>query len=125
MNTFTKCRLAVIFLMAQTAFAQRTVSGKITGADDGSPIPGVHIAEKNTAQGTASDADGNYSLSVSDGATLVFTFVGYLPQEIAAGARSVINVTMELDVKTLHEVVVVGYGGGKKKKPRGRRRATA
>ncbi|PGH39453.1 MAG: SusC/RagA family protein [Candidatus Nephrothrix sp. EaCA] len=115
MNTFTKCLLPVIFLMAQTAFAQRTVSGKITGADDGSPIPGVHIAEKNTAQGTASDADGNYSLSVSDGATLVFTFVGYLPQEIAAGARSVINVTMELDVKTLHEVVVVGYGEVQKK----------
>jgi len=93
------------------ALAQgRTVSGKVTSADDGSGVPGVNILEKGTSNGTVSDSDGNYKISVGDNATLVFSFVGFTTQEIAVGAQSTINATMQSDVQALEEVVVIGYG---------------
>ncbi len=93
------------------ALAQgRTVSGKVTSSDDGSSVPGVNILEKGTSNGTVTDADGNYRISVGDNATLVFSFVGYTTQETAVGSQSVLNVTMSSDVKALQEVVVIGYG---------------
>jgi len=93
------------------ALAQgRNVSGKVTSSDDGSGVPGVNILEKGTSNGTVSDADGNYRISVGDNATLVFSFVGYATQEVAVGAQSTVNVTMASDVQALAEVVVIGYG---------------
>jgi len=93
------------------ALAQgRNVSGKVTSSDDGSGVPGVNILEKGTSNGTVSDADGNYRISVGDNATLVFSFVGYATQEVAVGAQSTLNVTMASDVQALAEVVVIGYG---------------
>jgi len=93
------------------ALAQgRTVSGKVTSSDDGSGVPGVNILEKGTSNGTVSDADGNYKISVGDNATLVFSFVGFATQEAAVGTQSTLNVTMASDVQALAEVVVVGYG---------------
>lgn len=93
------------------AFAQdRAVSGKVTSADDGSPVPGVNILEKGTSNGTVSDADGNYRINVGANATLVFSFVGYATQEVAVGSQSVVNVSMASDVQALQEVVVIGYG---------------
>lgn len=109
--------LTFVFLLGSlVAFAQgRTVTGKVTGADDGLPIPGVNILEKGTANGTVTDADGNFSISVGDNATLVFSFVGYVSQEVAVGSQSSINVTMQSDVTSLSEVVVIGYGEVKKR----------
>jgi len=93
------------------ALAQgRTVSGKVTSGDDGSAVPGVNILEKGTSNGTVTDADGNFRISVGNNATLVFSFVGYTTQEVAVGAQTTVNVAMQSDVQALQEVVVIGYG---------------
>lgn len=94
--------------------AQRTVTGKVSDPSDGSPLPGVNILEKGTSNGTVTDIDGNYSISVSDDATLIFSFIGYKNQEVAIGSRSVVDVALEGDVTQLSEVVVIGYGTVKK-----------
>src|SRR5688500_9743626 len=97
-------------LMAFHVNAQNTVSGVVKASDDGSSLPGVSIAIKGTSTGTFTDADGKYSISAPNDAVLVFSFIGYKAQEIAVNGRQTVDVTMETDVKTLQEVVVVGYG---------------
>lgn len=85
------------------------VKGRVIGADN-LPLPGVTVRATGTTAGTLTDANGNYSFQVPDGATtLDFTLVGYTKQQVAIGNRSVINITMELDVKTLNSVTVTGY----------------
>lgn len=113
---FVRRYLAVLLVFGTlVSFAQQSVSGKVTAAEDGSGIPGVNILEKGTANGTVSDTDGNYRINVGANATLVFSFVGYTAQEISVGSQSVINATMQSDVTALNEVVVVGYGTQEKK----------
>lgn len=85
------------------------VSGTITD-ESGEPLPGATVLEKGTANGTTTDIDGNYTLNVPDGAVLLVSFVGYITQEVAVNGRSTIDISMEFDVETLQEVVVVGYG---------------
>lgn len=83
--------------------------------ENGGPLPGVNIIVKGTTIGTTTDAGGKYSLSVPDeNSVLVFSFIGYLQQEIAVKTQTQIDVTLEPDVTTLSEVVVVGYGTMKK-----------
>ena len=96
---------------------ERTVSGVVTG-DNGETLPGVSVVIKGTTKGTTTEADGNYRLSLPGGAgavTLVFSFVGYVSQETVVGNRSVINVQLATDNKSLSEVVVVGYGTQQKR----------
>ena len=91
------------------------VTGKISGADDGSSLPGVTILEKGTNNGTNADVNGAYSLKVSDpNGTLVFTFIGYSSQEVLINGRTTVDVGMKPDIMELGEVVVVGYGTIKK-----------
>ena len=91
-----------------------TVSGKVT-AENGQALPGVSVLEKGTSNGTVTDAAGSYSFSVTDeNVVLVFSFIGYVSQEIPIGGRSSIDVSMVEDVVSLGEVVVVGYGTQKK-----------
>lgn len=97
------------------AMAQQVVTGTITSADDGSPVPGVNILEKGTTNGTVTDVDGTYRISVGSGATLVVSFVGYTTQEVAVGAQTSLNISLQPDVTSLSEVVVVGYGTVQKK----------
>jgi len=93
---------------------QRIVSGKITDIDN-QPLPGVTIVVKGTTQGTITNSDGEYSLTnIPEGATLVFSFVGMLTQEIEVNSQTVINVTMEEEITELEEVVAVGYAMQKK-----------
>mgnify|MGYP002347021761 CR=1 FL=1 len=107
--------LLVGFLFALQLNAQDIkISGKVTDAKDSKTLPGVSIAIKGTAMGTTSDIDGKYSLSVKKGTTLVFSFIGYTPQEIAVGNQAVINVALAPSVTALDEVVVIGYGQVKK-----------
>ncbi|MBS1543691.1 MAG: carboxypeptidase-like regulatory domain-containing protein, partial [Bacteroidetes bacterium] len=76
--------LPVVLLVScySMALAQgKTVSGRVTSTDDGSGVPGVNILEKGTSNGTVSDADGNYRITVGANATLVYSFVGYKTQE--------------------------------------------
>ena len=107
----------VMFLGLNAVFAQtRTISGKITDSDDGSPIPGVSLFVKGTTVGTVSLGDGTYSLSVpSDAEILVVSFVGMETLEIAVTGRSVVNVIMNSSSVDVDEVVVVGYGTQRKK----------
>lgn len=88
----------------------RMVSGKVTAAEDGTTIPGVNVVVKGTTNGTTTDADGNYTISAPENATLVFSFIGLTTEEVAVGNRTTIDVPMRADVTQLSEVVVVGYG---------------
>src|SRR5690554_4840766 len=88
---------------------QVVVTGKVTDAN-GDPLPGVTISIPGTTVGTATDLDGLYSLSVPEGSTLVFSFIGFETQNISIGDRSVIDVVLREDMASLDEVVVVGYG---------------
>jgi len=90
---------------------------KITGtvSDSQGPVIGASVVEKGTTNGVVTDFDGNFTLNVKPGATLVISYIGYTTQEIAVGNQSNITVTLEEDNTSLEEVVVVGYGVQKKK----------
>jgi TonB-linked SusC/RagA family outer membrane protein len=105
----------LLFLITTVAWSQSTVTGKVTAADDGSGLPGVNIIEKGTSNGTVTDANGNFSITVPGTATLVFSFVGYQSQDVIVNGRSTIDVAMGSDVTALSEVVVIGYGQIEKK----------
>lgn len=97
-------------MMAQ----DRSVSGRVMGANDNSPLPGVSILVKGTNAGTTTDGDGAFKLTVPANAVLVFSFVGYTPKEVTVGNQTALDVSLELDNRQLNEVVVVGYGTVKK-----------
>ena len=106
--------LGIFFTGWQAAAQERTVSGKVTASEDGSPLPGVSVTVKGTKQGTQSDASGIYKISVSGNATLLFSFIGTTSQEVAVGTRTIVDVQLSSDNKQLSEVVVVGYGTQKR-----------
>ena len=90
------------------------VSGRVT-TEAGEALPGVNVVEKGTSNGTVTNNSGEYTLTVSDGnATLVFSFIGYVNQEVAVNGRGSIDIQLLEDVQALQEVVVVGYGTQKK-----------
>ena len=100
---------------AWAAYAQQqtqavTVTGKVTD-DTGAGLPGVNVLEKGTLNGTVTDIDGNYRITVgSSDAQLAFSFVGMASQTVVVGTQGTVNVTLNSDASTLSEVVVVGYG---------------
>lgn len=100
------------FLYSSLAYAQsRNISGTVTSSEDGGAVPGVNILVKGTNTGTVTDVNGNYNISVpSSESTLVFSSVGFLTEEVTVGSRTAIDIVLELDVATLGEIVVVGYG---------------
>lgn len=102
--------LTFLFICVSYAWCQqlKKVSGKIVD-DLKVPMIGVSVIEKGTSNGVISDLDGNYELQVKEGATIVFSYVGYVTQEKKVTAN-IVNITMKEDSKTLDEVVVVGYG---------------
>ena len=89
--------------------ADVAVTGTVTN-EDGEPVPGATVSIPGTGIGTATDLDGNYSITVPEGSTLVFSFIGFESQSIAVNDQSEIDVTLIEDVASLDEVVVVGYG---------------
>lgn len=104
-----------------SAFAQESiVTGRVTGAADGMPLPGVSVIVKATTIGTSTDADGNYQIRVpGNNAVLVFRFLGYENREVQVGNQSVINVSLNTDTKQLSEVVVTALGISREKKALG------
>ncbi|AYB35489.1 SusC/RagA family TonB-linked outer membrane protein [Chryseolinea soli] len=90
----------------------QTVTGKVTSASDGAPVPGVSVVVKGTTVGTTTNAEGDYTLSGSDvgGGTLVFSFIGFETQEVAVGNQTTVNVSLAEDIKELGEVVVTALG---------------
>ena len=92
---------------------QQNITGTVS--DESGPIPGVSVQVKGSTKGTVTDFDGNYSLSAKDAnATLIFSYIGYKTQEVLAGGKAVVNVTMLPDVASLDEVVIVGYTSKKR-----------
>lgn len=102
-------------MMSLVVFGQQVrVSGTVTDAADRMTLPGVNVVVKGTLTGAITDINGAYSLMASPGDVLVFTFIGYLPQEVPVADQTVINVVLRTDVQALDEVVVIGYGTVKK-----------
>jgi len=105
--------LVLLLGIAFTNIAQaqdRIISGKVTSSEDGNPLPGVNVVVKGTTVGTATGTDGTYRLQVPANAeALIFSFVGFLNQEVQIGNRSTIDVILQTDQKLLSEVVVTGY----------------
>ncbi|HUC80077.1 MAG TPA: carboxypeptidase-like regulatory domain-containing protein, partial [Flavisolibacter sp.] len=102
-------------LFAVTAFAQRTITGRVTSGNDNQPLPGVSVTIKGTNVGTTTDANGAFTISAPTGATLMFSSVSYTPQEVVVGESSTINVTMGGATSNLNEVVVIGYQSVRKR----------
>ena len=115
-NAVKRLAMSALFLLAGMPFLlaqnQIKVSGKVTDDLKESMI-GVSVFEKGTTNGVITDLDGNYMLSVKEGAVIVYSYIGYVTQEKKA-VPGVMNVTLKEDTKTLDEVVVVGYGVQKK-----------
>src|SRR5690606_1874321 len=86
----------------------KTISGTIT--DAGGPLSGVNVLVKNSARGSISDLEGRYVVTATESDTLVFTYLGYKPQEVAVGSSGIMNVVMEVDAQALDAVVInAGY----------------
>lgn len=118
MRKFLLIGFLSVVAITQYAVAQdRTISGKVTSEDDGSPLPGVNIVLKGTATGTVTDVNGGYTLSAPSGSgTLVFSFIGFISQEVETNGRSTIDIQMAQDTKQLSEVVVTALGIPKEKR---------
>lgn len=101
--------LTISFQLSAQNNGEITIKGKVVD-ETGEGMVGVNISIKGAARGTITDINGNYNLTAPSGGTLIFSFIGYLDQEVAIGSRGVIDLQMNVNVETLSEVVVVGYG---------------
>src|SRR5688572_29320227 len=108
--------LLTVMLLASQVFAGApiadvTVTGKVTAADDNSPLPGVNVYLKGTQTGTITNSEGTYTLSVGDeNGVLVFSYIGFATQEISIGGRTSIDVSLQPSLESLDEVVVTALG---------------
>lgn len=101
----------LLFAVSQGAFAQKTITGKVTSSEDGLGMSGVPVVVKGTTIGTATDVDGAFTLSVpNDAATLVVSFIGMKTVELPIGTQTVFNVAMVPDILALEDVVVTAFG---------------
>ncbi|MFD2825398.1 SusC/RagA family TonB-linked outer membrane protein [Leeuwenhoekiella polynyae] len=116
-NKMTLFLLLASFLISANVFSQggRTITGTITSVDDNMPLPGVNIVVEGTSAATVTDFDGNFQLSVpGNDAVLVISYVGFLTKNVPVGSQTNFTISLETDVQSLSEVVVVGYGTVKK-----------
>ncbi|MGD2034957.1 MAG: carboxypeptidase-like regulatory domain-containing protein, partial [Bacteroidales bacterium] len=94
---------------------EKTITGVVTDAATGEPLPGVSILVKGTSSGSITDVDGKYTLNAASSDILVFSYVGFLSEEIAVGSQTEISISLTPDIIGLDEIVVIGYGVQKKK----------
>lgn len=107
--------ISILLLLPFAVAAQNLVTGHVKDARTNEPLIGVNVAVKgNTSMGTISDMDGNFVLKAPASSTFVFSSIGYITKEVAVDNRTTLQVGLEEDLKTLDEVVVVGYGSQKK-----------
>ena len=114
---FSAIPLLLAIICSSAAYAQeKQVTGKVTSSTDNMGLPGVNVTIKGTTTGTVTDTDGKYALDVKTAsATLVFSSIGFGKQEVLVGAKSIVDVALVDDVKSLSEVIVTGYGSQSKK----------
>lgn len=111
MKKFLLVNFVCLAITSSYVLAQeRTVTGKVTSAEDGTRLPGVNVVIKGSAIGTVTDANGTYSLSVPNEATLVFSFIGLTTVEAPVGERTIVDISMGQDVQQLGEVIVTAAG---------------
>ena len=109
---FCKLLLMAFAMQVQVAMAQVTVTGRVSS--DGESLPGVNVLVKGTTLGTITDADGRYSIDAASDAILVFSYVGFVTEEISVDGRTTVDISMTADIQTLSEIVIVGYGTQRK-----------
>ena len=115
MSKVLRFYMLLALLIPQMQAQDLTVSGRVSSQDDGSGLPGVNIIVKGTTLGTTTDADGNYSMTLArPDMTLIFSSIGYVPEEIEVNGRSIVNVSLARDITSLAEVVVVAFGEAEK-----------
>lgn len=102
--------MALLFSWSVVMAQNVTVTGKVTSADDGLPIPGASVVQKGTTLGVGTDLDGLYQISVPKGATLLYTFMGMNPQEVVVADQTVINIELQSAIFAMDEVVVTALG---------------
>ncbi|MDZ7742024.1 MAG: TonB-dependent receptor plug domain-containing protein [Bacteroidota bacterium] len=120
MRKFTIFLVLLLFCGLQAAFAQKTITGKVTSADDGTPLIGVTVIIKATTIGTTTDINGKYSIQVpEDAEALLFSFVGMATQEVAIGDKSVIDVQLAPSAVAMDEVIVTALGVTREEKSLG------
>ncbi len=118
---FTKSILAGALLFPAVALTDagdafgKIVKGQVVSVTDNEPLIGVSVQVAGTNTGTVTDLDGNYSIDVEKGQTLVFSYIGFMPQRVKVGGDVAININLSEDSQSLEDVVVVGYGVQKKK----------
>src|SRR5690606_20422486 len=111
MKKLVQSLFILLFATTTVMAQQRTITGTVTSAEDGLPLPGVAVSVKGTTSGTQTNVNGQYSIRTSvSNPVLVFSFIGTKAQELAVPASNVLNVRLESDAEQLSEVVVVGYG---------------
>jgi len=104
--------LSLVFALTAVWAQERVITGRVTSAEDGTSMPGVNVVLKGTTNGTVTDSDGNYRITVpATGGTLVYSFIGLKTAEVEIGGRSAIDFKMEMDVTQLSEVIVTTAGG--------------
>ncbi|RAW02406.1 SusC/RagA family TonB-linked outer membrane protein [Pseudochryseolinea flava] len=106
--------LGLLVLVSFQSWAQSSVGGKVT-TESGEALPGVNVLVKGTTLGTVTDANGEYSLNTNGDHSLVFSFIGYKPLELAINGRTVVDAVMIEDITSLDQIVVVGYGTQEKR----------
>ncbi|WP_452222227.1 SusC/RagA family TonB-linked outer membrane protein [Lacinutrix salivirga] len=114
MKTIFKGLIFALLLFPTLITAQNTLSGVVTEESSSLPIPGVNVVVKNSNNGTATDFDGKFQINVNSGDVIVFSYVGYITNEITYTGQSTLNVSLAEDAAQLDEVVIIGYGSVKK-----------
>ncbi len=110
MKTFLNALLFCLIMVPATVMAQSTVTGTVTDKANAMPLPGVNVVVKGTSRGASTDFDGNYSIEVTDGETIVISYLGFTTQEIIFNGQSKIDISLVEDAAQLDEVVLIGYG---------------
>src|SRR5690349_1222184 len=112
-------RLLRCFLIVSVSFtsawAQTTVTGRVTSASEPDGMPGVNVVVKGSSLGTITDVQSRYSIAVPDGSRIVYSFVGYKGQEVIYQGQSTLNIILQEESKELNEIVVMGYSSVEKR----------
>ncbi|MFC4723345.1 SusC/RagA family TonB-linked outer membrane protein [Geojedonia litorea] len=113
----TRLKLLLLLLFVTSSFYAQvvTVSGLVTSADDGLPLPGANVIILGTNKGTSTDFDGNYSISANVGEVLEFSSLGFRTITVTVNNQTTINIALETDIASLDEIVIIGYGEMKSK----------